>query len=204
MSTHTFQARLLSTSAGVLAGLALFATGTFASWAGVVVVGLLMAVVEEDVRHHRIPNRLTFFGFGAALVYATWTAGLGGLLSAFAGAAAALAVLVVPFSMRWMGAGDVKAVMALCAFFGLEATPGLLWWITVVGGLFAVLELLTRGGIAEILRRWAGSFLMTRLHKRPHYLAPAADSTAASAMPFGVAIALGVAAYQNWGMSWIA
>lgn len=203
MSTHTFQTRLISTSAGVLAGLTLFATGSFASWVGVVVVGLLMAVVEEDVRRQRIPNRLTFFGFAAAVLYATCTAGLGGLLSAFGGAAAALAVLAVPFAMRWVGAGDVKAMMALSAFFGLDATPALLWWITVVGGAFAVLTLFARGGLLEVAQRWAGSVLMTHLESRPRYLVPVAGSTAATGIPFGVAIAFGVAAFQNWGNTWI-
>ena len=203
MSTHTFHDRLISTSAGVLAGLALFATGTFASWAGVMVVGLLMAVVEEDVRHQRIPNRLTFFGFAAAVLHATWVAGLSGLLAAFAGAAAALAVLAIPFAMRWLGAGDVKAVMALGAFFGLNAMPALLWWITVIGGAFALLTLLTRGGLLEVAQRWAGSILLTTFNQRPRYLVPVAGTTAATGIPFGVAIALGVAAYQNWGMTWI-
>jgi len=203
MSTHTFHSRLISTSAGVLAGLTLFATGAFVSWAGVVVVGLLMAVVEEDVRHQRIPNRITFFGFAAALVHATWAAGISGLLAAFAGAAAGLAVFGLPFAMRWLGAGDVKAVMALGAFFGLEAMPGLLWWITVIGGAFAFLTLLARGGFFEIAQRWAASVLLTHTHLSPRYLVPTAGSTAASGIPFGVAIALGVAAYQNWGMTWI-
>jgi prepilin peptidase CpaA len=203
MSSHTFQTRLISTSAGVLAGIALFATGTFASWAGVVVVGLLMAVVEEDVRHHRIPNRITFFGFAAALLHATWTAGPSGLLAAFAGAAAGLAVLALPFAMRWVGAGDVKAVMALGAFFGFDAMPALLWWITVVGGALALLTLLARGGLLEVARRWAGSVLLTLFDSRPRYLVPVAGSTAATGIPFGVAIALGVAAYQNWGTTWI-
>jgi prepilin peptidase CpaA len=203
MSTHTFQTRLLSTSAGVLAGFTLFATGGFGSWAGAMVVGLLMAVVEEDVRHQRIPNRLTFFGFAAALLHAAWIAGFGGLLSAFAGAGAALAVMALPFAMRWVGAGDVKAMMALAAFFGLDATPALLWWITVVGGAFAVLTLVARGGILEVAQRWAGSVLLTRLHSSPRYLVPVSGSTAATGMPFGVAIALGVAAFQNWGPTWI-
>ena len=106
--------------------------------------------------------------------------------------------------MRWMGAGDLKAIMALAAFFGLDAVPGLLWWITVTGGAFAVLTLLARGGFFEIAQRWAGSVLLTRFHFRPRYLAPATGSTAAAGMPFGVAIALRVAAYQHWGITWIA
>ena len=194
---------MVSTAAAVLAGAALFSTGAFVTGPEIIAAGLLMVVVEEDVQKRRIPNRITFFGLAAAILYATWTAGFGGLLSALAGAGVGLAVLAVPFAMRWMGAGDVKAVMALGAFFGVAAVPGLLWWITIVGGTFALCTILSREGVCDLARRWAGSLTLTALRRRPHYLCPAAGSAAATGIPFGVAIALGVAAHQAGGSTWI-
>ncbi len=195
--------RLVSTAAAVLAGAALFSTGAFVTGPEIIAAGLLMVVVEEDIRQRRIPNRITFFGLAAAILHATWTAGLVGLFSALAGAGLGLAVLAVPFAMRWMGAGDVKAVMALGAFFGVAALPGLLWWITMVGGAFALCTILSREGLCDVARRWAGSLMLTAFERRPRYLAPAAGSTPATGIPFGVAIALGVAAYQAGGSTWI-
>jgi prepilin peptidase CpaA len=194
---------MVSTAAAVLAGAALFSTRAFVTGPEIIAAGLLMVVVEEDLRERRIPNRITFFGLAAAILHATWTAGLGGLLSALAGAGVGLAVLAVPFAMRWMGAGDVKAVMALGAFFGVAALPGLLWWITIVGGTFALCTILSREGLCDLARRWAGSLMLTALRRRPHYFAPAAGSAAATGIPFGVAIALGVAAHQAGGSTWL-
>jgi prepilin peptidase CpaA len=194
---------MVSTAAAVLAGAALFSTGAFVTWPEIVAVGLLMVVVEEDVRRRRIPNRVTFFGLAAAVLHATWTAGLSGLLSALAGAGVGLAVLAVPFAMRWMGAGDVKAVMALGAFFGVAALPGLLWWMTMIGGAFALCTILSKEGLGDVTHRWTWSLLLSGLQQRPRYLAPAAGSTAASGIPFGVAIALGVAAYQVGESTWV-
>lgn len=204
MNAHTLaQDTTVSGTAAVLAGATLFSTGGFVSWAGIGLVGLLMAVVEEDVRHRRIPNRLTFFGLAAALVHATWTAGLAGLLTATAGAAVGLAVLVLPFAFRFLGAGDVKAVMALGAFFGPAALLGQLWWMAVIGGVFGVLTLLVQGGLRDLIARWAGSLALSLADRRPRYLTPAAGSPAATGIPFGVAIALGVAAQHVWSQPWL-
>jgi prepilin peptidase CpaA len=197
------QERTVSLAAAVLVGAILFSTGAFGSWPGIAAVGLLMAMVEEDVHRRRIPNRITFLGFAAALLHAVWTAGLDGLLSALAGATVGLAVLAIPFAMRWLGAGDVKAVMALGAFFGLSAVPSLLWWITMLGGLIALCTLIAEGQGRDLLRRWCQSLEVSLFTRRPSYVAPAAGSAAAAGFPCGVAIALGVAAHQTWGMTWI-
>jgi prepilin peptidase CpaA len=195
--------RGVSVAAAFLVGAILVSTGAFGSWTGILAVGLLMAVVEEDVRRGRIPNRITFLGFAAAVFHAAWMAGFDGLLSALAGAAVGLAVLAIPFAMGWLGAGDVKAMMALGAFFGVSALPSLLWWVTMVGGVFALSTLVVDGELLEVGRRWRRSLELSLIARRPWYVAPAAGSTAAAGLPFGIAIALGVAASQVWGMTWI-
>jgi prepilin peptidase CpaA len=194
--------RLVSTTAAVATGAVLFSTGAFGSWAGAGAVGLLMAGVEEDVRARRLPNRLTGFGLCAALLHAGVTAGTGGLLTALAGAAAGLAVLVLPFALRWLGAGDVKAAIALGAFFGPEALVSLLVWSSFVAAGFAVMTLAAQGGLADLARRWGRSLALTAVSGRLHYQAPAAGSAAASGLPFGLALALGVAAHHTWGSTW--
>jgi prepilin peptidase CpaA len=194
---------MVSTAAAVLAGAALFSTGAFVDWPEIAVVGLLMVVVEEDVQRQRIPNRITFLGFAAAVLHATWTAGLAGLLSALAGAGVGLAVLALPFAAGWMGAGDVKAVMALGAFFGVAELPGLLCWMTLIGGAFALCTILSKEGLRDVAHRWTWSLLESGLLRRPRYFAPLAGSPAATGIPFGVAIALGVAAHQAGGSTWV-
>lgn len=193
--------RVVSTTSAVLAGAGLLATGAFRTAASLVLVAFLVAAVEEDVRGRRIPNRLTVPALGAALAAATWTAGPEGLLSALAGAALGLAVLIVPFALRVLGAGDVKAIMAVAAFHGVAATPALLWWIAVAGGGVALLALAARGGLTDLLRRWSLSVQLSAIERRLHYVPPAAGSTAASGLPFAVAIAAGVAAHGLWRLS---
>jgi prepilin peptidase CpaA len=161
-----------------------------------------MAAVEEDVRGRRIPNRLTGFGLAAAVLHAGWTAGLAGLLSALGGAATAFAVLLLPFALRGMGAGDVKAAMALGAFFGPLALLDLLAWSALAAGGFALLTFATQGGLLDVGRRLLHSLAGSVLTLRPHYIRPLAGSTAASGLPFGVALALGVAAHHTGSFTW--
>lgn len=192
--------RFAAATGAALAGAALFATGSFHSFAEIGAAGLLMAAVAEDVRTRRIPNRLTGFGIAAALVHALWTAGPAGLASAVAGALLGLAVLWVPFALRLVGAGDVKAVMAVGAFFGPAELEGLLAASLLVGAGFALLTLVFEGGLRELAVRWHASLASLR-SGRPTYFGPAAGSTAASGLPFGVALALGVAAHTG-GATW--
>jgi len=162
----------------------------------------LFLVVEEDVRRLRIPNLLTLTGLLLALVYVTWLGGITGLVQAVGGALCVFALFFVPFAMRWMGAGDVKAVMVLGALWGATVAIGLVFWALVLGGALAIAIILLRGGLPDLLRRWSqtlGLFIATR---RLRYFAPHPGAAAAGGLPFGVAIALGVAAYQLWGVPW--
>lgn len=162
----------------------------------------LFLAVESDVRARRIPNWLTFPALAGALALAAWQGGLVGALHALAGAGVALAILFLPFAFRWLGAGDVKAVMVLGALWGREAIVPALWWMILVGGVLAVALLASRGELLDLLRRWGSSLWHSLLSRRPVYHAPARGSAAVEGLPFAVAMGLGAAAFQLWGAPW--
>jgi prepilin peptidase CpaA len=162
----------------------------------------LFLVVEEDVRRLRIPNVLTLTALLLALVYASWLGGVEGLVRGVGGALCVFAVFFIPFAMRWMGAGDVKAVMVLGALWGATVAIGLMFWALLLGGALAIAIILVRGGLPDLLRRWSqtlGLFIATR---KLQYFAPHSGTAAAGGLPFGVALGLGVVAYQLWGVPW--
>ena len=163
----------------------------------------LLLAIEQDVRRMRIPNWLTAPALAAALGYAAFTGGLSGLGAALLGAAAAFAILFVPFALRWLGAGDVKAVMVLGALWGAPLLLPVLWWMVVAGGLLALVVLTTRGGGLDLLERWRDSARVTFATRRWTYFGPHAESVAAGGVPFAMAIGLGAAAFQLWGMPWL-
>jgi prepilin peptidase CpaA len=162
----------------------------------------LLFAVHQDVRSLRIPNWLTFPSLLGAIALGAVEAGLHGALVALLGAAVALGVGFVPFALRWLGAGDVKAGMVLAALWGAECYLGVFWWMLVVGGLLAVAFVAVQGGLLDLLSRWLRSAHASLATRRIVYFRPAAGSAAARGLPFAVAMALGATAFQLWGTPW--
>ena len=98
-----------------------------------VVAILTVAVIAAvcDVRSRRIPNLLTFGGAAVALIYALMTGGINGFGFAAAGWLAGAALFFPFFALGGMGAGDVKLMAALAAWFG----PGDAVWLAMFAAM---------------------------------------------------------------------
>jgi prepilin peptidase CpaA len=162
----------------------------------------LFLVIQQDVSRMRIPNWITLPALCLALLGALVGQGSSGFGFALAGAGTALAVSFVPFAVRWLGAGDVKALMVLGALWGGGSFLGAFWWMVVVGGLLAICLIAVRGGFGDLLRRWLRSARVSIGSGRITYFAADADSPARSGLPFAVAMGLGASAFQAWGTPW--
>ena len=73
------------------------------------------AAAALDVRTRRIPNALVLVGLMLGLGIASFEASL---TTALSGAAVALGVGIVPFALRALGGGDVKASIVVGLFVG--------------------------------------------------------------------------------------
>jgi prepilin peptidase CpaA len=95
------------------------------------IVPAMVMACWSDCRRHRVPNWLNLglavTGVAAQVAFAGWP----GLRTAALGMALALAVLLVPWLMHVMGAGDVKFMAALGAWLGPQMTV----YALVAGGL---------------------------------------------------------------------
>jgi prepilin peptidase CpaA len=163
----------------------------------------LFLAVEHDVRCLRIPNWLTGGGLAAALALAGITRGVPGLSEALLGAGVALGVLFVPFLLRWLGAGDVKAMMVLGALWGRELVLPTLFWMLLAGGAIAIAMIVARGELADLCTRWGRSLWISLSTRRFTYFAPAPHSAASGGLPFAVAIGIGASISQIWGFPWL-
>jgi Flp pilus assembly protein protease CpaA len=167
-------------------------------WAAAV----LFLFVQQDVSRRRIPHRVTLPALALALGVGFTTGGVGGLGEALLGAGAALAVTFLPFSLRWLGAGDVKGCMVFGAFWGTAVFLGVFWWMLVVGGRLAVAKLAAQGGFGDLMSRWFASAHLSFLRRRPIYVDTNATAPERAGLPFAVAMGLGAAAFQLLGMPW--
>lgn len=162
----------------------------------------LFLAVEHDVRSLRIPNWLTGGGLATALILAGVTRGLPGIGEALLGAGVAFAVLFVPFLVRWLGAGDVKAMMVLAALWGRELVLPTLFWMLLAGGAIAIGMIVARGELLDLCTRWGRSLWVSLSTRRFVYFAPSANSAAGEGLPFAVAIGIGASLSQIWGFPW--
>jgi len=158
--------------------------------------------VASDVRSHRVPNLLTLPALCGALLVSPWMGGAGGPTEALAGAAVGFSLLVGPYAIGGMGAGDVKALMALGAWIGPSATLGAAAWALMAAGTFALAWLVLSGELGGYLRRWGRILVATLTLRRFAYEPPPAGSGAARGIPFSAALALGLAAQWSVGLPW--
>lgn len=114
-------------------------------------LAILLAVsCLTDLRERRIPNLVTSIAFLLALGWhALAPAGAGlfdphmagglGFREALIGAMASLVLLVIPYGVGLLGAGDVKLLVALGAWVGISALP--LFWLAVMlaGAMLALI-----------------------------------------------------------------
>ncbi len=161
---------------------------------GYLVFPLLLAlwIAWGDLKTHRIPNYLTFTAALAGLIYGLifhgWI-GLGeGLLGMFLG----FGLLLAPYLMGGMGAGDVKALAALGAWLGPGLTFYLFLYMGIAGGIIALGVLGWKGLLwSKIREGWV--LLVNLILSRPCGLGPNdIPSPQIEGIPYGVAMALGM------------
>lgn len=162
-------------------------------------LSVVMAV--GDWHSRRIPNYLTFGGALAGLVFQTAVYGWPGLIQAFLGLFLGLGLLLLPFILGGMGAGDVKALAALGAWLGPKGVFSVFCYMGLAGGLMSLGVLLWKGILWSYLRKgwvWLTNLILSRGQKvMLESLTPGEDLT--EGLPYGVAIALGMAVYVLWG-----
>ena len=160
---------------------------------------LLATAAVTDVRSHRIPNWLVVSGAVYALVFNTvfppWLHGT--VLYPLAGLGLGMAIFLPLYLLRAMGAGDVK-LLAMCgAFLG----PNEIWraalTVLITGGLLGAVFVLVNGTALRVYQNLTSLFRVavfdTLGGAAPNLRVPA--SVSAGRLPYGVAIAVGTAAY---------
>jgi prepilin peptidase CpaA len=107
-----------------------------------ILLAVLAVATTIDIRERRIPNLLTFSAIGVGIGLHLALGGLDGLKQSAQGTGVGFAMLFPLFFMRWMGAGDVKLMMAIGALKGPEFVWFAALWAAVFGGAWALIGLL--------------------------------------------------------------
>jgi prepilin peptidase CpaA len=106
----------------------------------IVLIGSLSAFFDITMR--RIPNWLILIGVASGLTIAAFHGGQV-FLQSFLGLIIGIAILVLPFAMGWIGAGDVKFFGVTGALLGVLLLPRIFFYSAFVAGFIALGSFLT-------------------------------------------------------------
>ena len=151
----------------------------------------LLTAVVTDLRSQRIYNWLTFPLMLAGVVFHTVAFGLDGLAFSASGLGLGAAVMLLPFLLGMMGAGDVKLMAGIGAWVGPSTLLSAFVLTCLAGGVYALGVLLFHRDEARRVLLNIKSFLFGLMATRTLSYTPV--STALPRLCYGVAIAAGTA-----------
>jgi prepilin peptidase CpaA len=171
--------------------------------------GLLVVIAVQDIRSHRIPNKLVLTGvlLGIALnglMPEGWgfnsviPGGLGWLV-ALQGLGVGMVVLLPLYWLRAMGAGDVKLMAMVGAFLGPNDVLGVLLATFIAGGVMALVVVFWSKQVGSLLQNIKLMLLGGVVRMSAGQL-PLMDGLPVSVgkLPYAVAIAVGTFSYLIW------
>ncbi|MES2012961.1 MAG: prepilin peptidase [Pseudomonadota bacterium] len=170
---------------------------------------LLLLITLQDIRSHRIPNKLVLAGviFGLSfngllpegLGFNSYIPGGLGLLAALQGLCIGLLILLPLYWLRAMGAGDVKLMAMVGAFLGPHDVLGALLATFVAGGVMGLVIVFWSRQFGQLIQNLK-FMLLGGMVKMSVGQPPRMGDLPVSVgkMPYAVAITVGTLSYLVW------
>lgn len=149
-----------------------------------------------DIKASRIPNLLTIPSALTGLTFNIVADGLDGFLFSLGGCAAGIGLLVIPYAMRGMGAGDVKLMGAVGSFLGAKAAFEAFLIAALFGGIYALALILIRWDVFKEFFCKKLVLLYSMVLLRQYVPIQIESSGQMPRLKYGVAIAFGTTTYM--------
>lgn len=160
--------------------------------------GYLFLICATDTLYSKIPNLFTLALVVTGFIINIVISGLPGILFSATGFLVGLALLLVPFLMGGMGAGDVKGLAALGALLGPGGTFQIFLYMGLIGGLLGLMFHLLSTDARQELRHYLTTMKNVILTRDYKAFVPA-DKRPSYRFPYATAIAFGFFAFTWWG-----
>lgn len=154
------------------------------TWINLLLLMVLLICLITDLKSRKIYNKVLFPTLALAFIGHFIISGWAGLSTTFLGFLLGLAILLIPFLLGGMGAGDVKLLAVIGALKGSTFVLTTAIYMALVGGVIALVIILIKKGRAKGLfyHFWA---------KRHGIDIPYEKSALSATFPYGVAIVAG-------------
>jgi prepilin peptidase CpaA len=146
---------------------------------------LLSICLFTDIKSRKIYNNVLLPVLFLALILHVFLQGWIGLSSSFLGFIVGFAILLIPYMMKGMGAGDVKLMAVIGAIQGPLFILTTAVYMAVIGGVVALLLILYR---LIKSKQWMSLFHRNSLMTYGMKLAVVRSHSSNQTFPYGVAI----------------
>jgi prepilin peptidase CpaA len=113
---------------------------------------VLFICLITDLKSRKIYNKVIFPGLLVALLLNLFQFGWDGLFTSLLGFIVGLSILLIPYFMGGMGAGDVKLLALIGALKGVSFVLATAVYMAIIGGVIGVAILVFRKGFLFRLR----------------------------------------------------
>jgi len=124
------------------------------------------------------------------VVYYTWMNGTEGFLYSVEGIGVGVVVLILPYILGGMGAGDIKLMGAVGSLLGPKGVFTAFLFTAIIGGIYALLVLVLSRNLRNTVKRY-GTMLKTFVLTQTMIYIPPSREEMKPRLCYGVAIALG-------------
>lgn len=155
-----------------------------------ILLGLVLIIsLITDIKERKILNIVTLPAILIGLVFYTFTLGWDGFLFSGKGFLVGLGLLIIPYLIGGMGAGDVKLMAAIGALTGASFTFYSFIYTGIIGGIIALILIIKSKGLGNSIKSLFFSVLF--LKSQLGSLKVPAKNSSSITFPYGVAIVLG-------------
>jgi prepilin peptidase CpaA len=158
--------------------------------ANILLILLTLTCLITDIKYRKIYNSVLLPALIIGIVLNIYGIGINGLYFAIKGFSLGLAILLIPFIMGGIGAGDVKLLAVIGAIKGPEFVFYAALYMAVAGGLLATIHLTYKGRLLSSVKKILQGFWIMILTKFK-VISFDLDFEEDNMFPYGIAITIG-------------
>lgn len=163
----------------------------------ILLITLLISLIT-DIRKRKILNIVTLPAILIGFIYYIATLGWEGFLFSGKGFLVGFTLLLIPYLLGGMGAGDVKLMAAIGALTGAKFTFYAFIYIALIGGIISLILIMKKRGVWNSIK----SFFFLLFFLRSNFVSLKLNSNKESSIlfPYGVPIVLGTICQVIFGV----
>lgn len=119
----------------------------------IILIIVLLICFVTDLKQQRIYNKVIYPALTAVLLTHLAASGLNGLKLSLIGMLIGVGLLIIPYILGGIGAGDVKLLALIGAIKGSGFVVNTALYMAVIGGVIALIIIIKSGALLKVLKQ---------------------------------------------------